>query len=252
MNADKLKQQWIAEENKSFQGWDFSHLDGRWDTEELPWSYEQLIEDYLRPEHQLLDMGTGGGEFLLSLGHPYERTTVTEAWEPNVRLCREKLEPLGVKVTQVFDDASLPLDDDSFDIVINRHEACDTKEIRRILRNNGLLITQQVGASNNHALSRSLLPGFLPPYPEQTLDRQLELLRLLQFEVLHQHEHFPRLRFYDIGAVVFFAKIIEWEFPGFSVEKCFQELCELQKTLLAEGCVESREHRFMIVAKNRK
>ena len=35
---------------------------------------------------RLLDMDTGGGEFLLSLGHPFERTAATEGYPPNVEL----------------------------------------------------------------------------------------------------------------------------------------------------------------------
>ena len=50
------------------------------------------------PEKELLDMGTGGGEFLLTLGHPGEHTTVTEGYPPNVQLCRQRLEPLGIQV----------------------------------------------------------------------------------------------------------------------------------------------------------
>lgn len=58
--------------------------------ESLPWNYKDIVKSYLKPEYKLLDMGTGGGEFLLSLNHPYENTLVTEAWIPNVKLCQEK------------------------------------------------------------------------------------------------------------------------------------------------------------------
>lgn len=43
--------------------------------------------------------------------------------------------------------------------------------------------------------------------------------------------------FYDVGALVYFAKIIEWEFPGFSVDACFGNLCKLQKELDANGFI---------------
>lgn len=64
-------------------------------------------------------MGTGGGEFLLSLGHPYNRISVTEGYEPNLKLCRERLEPLGITVKQVFDDDKLFYDDEQY---ISNHE----------------------------------------------------------------------------------------------------------------------------------
>ena len=43
-------------------------------------------------------MGTGGGELLLSFNHPYDKTSVTEGYEPNIKLCQEVLSPLGIKV----------------------------------------------------------------------------------------------------------------------------------------------------------
>ena len=33
----------------------------------MPWNYQNIILDYLKPEMKLLDIDTGGGEFLLSL-----------------------------------------------------------------------------------------------------------------------------------------------------------------------------------------
>ena len=44
---------------------------------------------------KLLDFDTGGGEFLLSLGHPCENTAATEGYPPNVELCRETILPFG-------------------------------------------------------------------------------------------------------------------------------------------------------------
>ena len=78
MTDRQLLDMWRFEEEFPFAGWDFSHLDGRWEEEELPWDYEGIARGLLRPEHELLDMETGGGEFLLALRHPYEKTAVTE------------------------------------------------------------------------------------------------------------------------------------------------------------------------------
>ena len=52
-----------------------------------------------------------------------------------------------------------------------------------------------------------------------------------------------------MGALVYFAKIIEWEFPEFSVERCFQELCAMEQDIKEKGYIEGIEHRFFILAK---
>ena len=86
MSNNELIMQWEADEAFAFEGWDFSHLNGRWESSEPPWDYKAIIKSYLKETDKLLDMGTGGGEFLLTLEHPYENTYATEAYTPNFEL----------------------------------------------------------------------------------------------------------------------------------------------------------------------
>ena len=94
MNREVLLNQWREEERRGMYGWEFSHLENRYEVSPLPWDYRERVREFLRPGVRLLDMGTGGGELLLTLRHPYELTSVTEGWAPNVELCRKRLEPL--------------------------------------------------------------------------------------------------------------------------------------------------------------
>ena len=252
MNYSKLKEVWKKEEQATFKGWDFSYLENRWDDEELPWNYEVILKKYLKPDYKLLDMGTGGGEFLLSLNHPYSNTSVTEKWIPNVKLCKQKLEPIGIQVKQVFNDSELPFEDNTFDIIINRHESFDIKEVERILKPEGIFITQQVGGKNNEILSKALIDNFNPLYADNTLDNTLKNLENSLFKILYANEYFPYLRFKDIGAIVYFAKVIEWEFPNFSVEDCFDKLCKSNEDINIKGYIESFEHRYIVVCKKQK
>lgn len=252
MDYNALKERWLLEEKREFKGWDFSYFDGRLEEEKLPWDYKSLISKYLNKDSLLLDMGTGGGEFLLSLQHPYTKTSVTEGWEPNLKLCKETLEPLGITVKQVFSDNELPFEDNTFDIIVDRHEEYDAKEVKRILKDKGIFITQQVGGKNNEKLSKLLIPNFESECYDFELKKEVGSFKTLDFSILYENEYFPCLRFFDIGTIVYFAKIIEWEFPNFSVERCFDQLCELEDNLKKNGYIESLEHRFIIVAKNNK
>ena len=56
------------------------------------------------------------------------------------------------------------------------------------------------------------------------------------------------MRFYDVGALVWFARIIPWEFPGFSVETHLPQLLHAQQVLEENGCLEGNVHRFLLVA----
>jgi len=249
MNVSELKKEWLLEEQTEFLGWDFAHIAGRTADEPLPWDYRALVLELLDPAIMLLDMGTGGGEFLLSLSPTPGMTYATEAYPPNIEQSRSTLAPHGIEVAAVTDDAMLPFPDNRFDLVINRHEAYCAKEVYRILKPGGRFITQQVGSRNNSELSRFLL-GDLPELNRPVFDMETAAADLVQagLTVLERQEHHPLLTFYDVGALVYFCRIIEWEFPGFSVERCLDRLCLLQKRLEREGRIQTQEHRFLLTA----
>lgn len=252
MDNENLLKLWKKEEDAAFSGWNFSRLDGRWDEENLPWDYKNIIHKYLKPEDALLDMGTGGGEFLLSLKHPFNKTSVTEMWEPNFKLCMQKLSPLGINLQKVVNDNNLPFPNKSFDLIINRHESFSIKEVKRILKPGGIFITQQVGAENNKILSEKLVKDFKTQYRDNNLKDKVQEFQNSLFEIEYKKEFFPYLRFYDVGALVYFAKIIEWEFPGFTVDNSLNQLYKLHKELDEKSYIESLEHRFILVAKDIK
>ena len=69
------------------------------------------------------------------------------------------------------------------------------------------------------------------------------------FEILQKDEAFRPIRFFDIGAFVWFARIIEWEFPGFSVDRCLDRLMKMQDRIEKDGVIEGTIHRYMIAAR---
>ncbi len=250
MDVASLKACWQAEEKKVFVGWDFSYIEKRSFEEPLPWDYKEKVLQYIRPTQRLLDMETGGGEFLSSLRHPYKNTYATENWEPNYRLLMDTLAKQGITIVRQEEDGTLPFERDFFDIVLNRHGSFRVAELGRVLKPGGLFITEQVGGENNRALSDRLIEGFVPPYPENTLYRVRAQFEEAGFSIVSCGEYFPVLRFFDVGALVWFAKVIQWEFPGFSVETCLDKLLVLQREVEENGFVESREHRFYIIVRN--
>ena len=158
MKTEELRKLWKAEEAIAhIKGWDFSHIEGRYTSEDsLPWDYRAAILEHLHPQMQLLDIDTGGGEFLLSLNHPHRNTAAMENYPPNIALCAETLLPLGIDFRPGSGGGPLPFEDCRFDLVINRHGDFHADEIFRVLKPSGLFITQQVGADNDRALVRLL------------------------------------------------------------------------------------------------
>ncbi|MBO4394694.1 MAG: SAM-dependent methyltransferase, partial [Spirochaetales bacterium] len=98
-------------------------------------------------------------------------------------------------------------------------------------------------------LGEMVLPCVGKPFPHENLREQRAAFIDAGFEILQADEAFGPISFYDIGAFVWFARIIEWEFPGFSVDSCFDRLLELQKTIECNGKISGTTHRYLIVAR---
>lgn len=96
----------------------------------------------------------------------------------------------------------------------------------------------------------NLIPNFKSLYPNFALENEAQKFTAEGFSLLYKNESYPSLKFRDVGAIVYYAKIIDWEFPGFTVDSCLERLIELEKMKESQGYIESLQHRFILVAKN--
>jgi len=153
MNTPQFAQLINEANNHPFSGWDFSFIEDRFRQADLPWSYTERVQALLRTTQAMLDLGTGGGEFLASLSPLPAVTCATEGYLPNIDVAQKRLAPLNVQVYLAATDASLPFSDFRFDLVINRHTAFVADEVLRVLTPGGRFLTQQVGDQNYADLS---------------------------------------------------------------------------------------------------
>ena len=165
-----------------------------------------------------------------------------------MELCRETLLPLGIHFKACEDPANIPFENESFDMIINRHGDFNAEELHRLLKKGGIFVTEQVGGENDRDLVEHVLPNTEKPFPHLNLKEQKKVFEDAGFHILAEEEAYRPIRFYDVGAFVWFAHIIEWEFPAFSVDRCFEQLLKMQKMIEEKGRVEGTIHRFLIVA----
>jgi SAM-dependent methyltransferase len=227
-----------------FSGWDFSYLRGRWQEEEPSWNYDQLVYQRTRQVNSLLDMGTGGGEFLASLAPLPPLTYATESWLPNIPIARQRLESLNVHVLTLHSDDAVSMVDESIELVINRHESFDASEVYRILKPGGSFITQQVGPRDNIQLNEWITGQI--PYITWTLEDETQKLVDAGLQIVNAQETFPETRFYDIGAVVYYLKVISWQIEGFTVDTYLEALYQLHQTIVNNGFIRVQSHRYLI------
>lgn len=234
-----------------FSGWDFSYLHGRQTELKLPWDYRARVMRYLPTVNSLLDMGTGGGEFLSSLTPLPSVTYATEGYAPNLAIARKRLAPFGVTVVDTTADEEnqkLPFEDKSFELVINRHESYDPAELYRILKPGGRFFTQQVGGADNVGLNH-FLQGQGPYIDlDWQITHEVERFEAAGFEIEEALEAHPETTFNDIGAVVYYLKAIPWQIEDFSVEKYHERLLALHEHIHQNNGFTLTSHRFFLCA----
>jgi SAM-dependent methyltransferase len=198
------------------------------EVEPLPWDFAEIVGERARRSPDLLDLGTGGGEWLAGLPHRPPRVVATEPWPRNVPVARERLEPLGVEVVEVeaaSDNVEqrpgdirgrLPLPDSSFHLVVSRHEAFVAAEVARVLSPGGRFLTQQLGSGG--ADFARLLGSPTPRLETFKLELAVRQLEDAGFQVLSSSEGEERLSFRDVGALAWYLKAVPWTVPGFDLQ----------------------------------
>lgn len=249
-NKERFDQLVTEALNQDFSGWDFSHLAGRVNYEDLPWDYAAHVRQHLKDADSMIDMGTGGGEFLSSLVPLPAKTVATEGWVVNVPVAEKRLNPLGIEVYHVDDKHTLPFEPSTFDLIINRHAAYAAMDVHHVLKQNGLFITQQVGGKNCIRFNE-LLDAPDPIYNEILLDKSVNALEAAGFEIVQAEDYFPDERYLDIGAVVCQLSVIKWQIPDFSVERYYDKLAMLHNMIEADGYLSIPAHRFFIKAQKK-
>jgi hypothetical protein len=195
----------------------------------------------------LLDLGTGGGEWLAALPVRPPRTVATEAWQPNVDVARARLGPLGVTVVRAEgapdnvdqnDDeqrSSLPFPDESFRLVVCRHEAYMPMEVARILVAGGHFVTQQVGGDYGDFYRLLGLPGLPRQARKWNLTLATAQLEAAGLRLLAAEEGEETTTFADVGAFVWYLRAVPWALPGFTASEHLSSLRELHARLVSDG-----------------
>ena len=233
-----------------FSGWNFDYLDGRVRECVLPWSYEDLARTEIGPSSRILDLNTGGGETLLDVlqSRRPAHVVATESWPPNISVAREHLEPRGVALRPHRRTDPVPAEDGEFNLVLNRHGACDLAELRRVLTVGGTYLTQAVGRLNDSELNVALDGPELDARDTAMLELEEADLIRNGFEITDSGEAFVEYGFLDIGAVVFHLKAVPWQVPGFDVTTYEPALRRLDAHIRETGEFVVRHHRYFIRA----
>lgn len=233
-----------------FSGWDFSAIARRWRAGRPPWDYAGLLRRRMASAASMVDLGTGGGEFLAKLRPFPARTFATESYRPNRAIARRRLGALGVHLLPVLGRCRIALPARSMELVADRHEEFSAAEVFRVLNDGATFVTQQVGKREGEEFRRAF--GTRPPpatndvrsarsLGKEVAEAGLEILRASEARYTHE--------FLDVGAVVFYLRAIPWEVEGFSPRRHREGLRAIHEEIQRRGAFRVTAHRILLIAR---
>ena len=240
-------------EHAPIDGWDFSWLEGRAVEERPSWRYYDRVRQRVRGAAPLLELQAGTGTMIGSLPSLPRLAVATEGFPPSIRAAAPRLRARNVHLVSTSQTrVGLPFARESFGLIISRHPVeVWWDEIARVLQVGGRYFAQHVGP---HSL-RSLSEFFLGPLPEMSRrDPERERTAAESAGLVVETLESERLRtaFFDIGAVVYFLRVVPWIVPGFDVALFRHRLRDLHDHIEREGAFHTTASRTLIEAIKRK
>ncbi len=232
------------------EGWDFSWLDGRGSEQRPSWGYQRLMSGRLADAAAGLDLQTGGGEVLAGAERFPPTMAATEGFAPNAARAAKLLHPRGVVLVVKAEDTPLPFTDEAFDLVTSRHpNIVQWAEIARVLRPGGTYLAQQIGPASGSELVEHFLGAQAPTREQLHPDAQAEQAKNAGLQVAQMRMEWPRMEFFDVGAVVYFLRKVIWLVPDFTVERYRRQLRELHERIEADGPLVAHSARVLVEAR---
>ena len=231
------------------EGWDFGWLDGRAIEDRPSWHYFDVVAERATTTRSLLEIEAGVGAMIGALPVLPSLAVATEGFAPSVALAATRLQARGVQLVVTSQTrAGLPIAAEAFELVISRHPIEPWwVEIVRVLKPGGQYFAQHVGP---HSL-RSLSECFMGPLPETSKrhpDVEQRAAREAGLVVQTMEVERPRTVFFDVGAVVYFLRLVPWIVPGFTVARYRDVLRDLHGVIQRDGSFETTASRMLVEA----
>lgn len=127
------------------KNWDFSKI--KYEEEYFTnWDMYDILEKNTNSQSKILDLGTGGGEKVLSFFPNAAEILATDFSEEMIKTANENLKKSNKKniTFKQMDNLNMDIPSNYFDVVVARHTCIDAKQIYNTLKKDGILILRGV------------------------------------------------------------------------------------------------------------
>ncbi|MGN7415992.1 class I SAM-dependent methyltransferase [Paenibacillus sp. SAF-068] len=232
-------------------GWNFSSMNVI--SEKIGWNFYEEVVCHTRSSDLLLDIGTGGGEAILSIaGEPLLLVGIDLAQEM-IETAQRNLQTAGVHPNVRFlhmDAENLAFPKHFFNVVSSRHSGFSASEVFRVLAEGGIFLTQQVSEHDKSNIAEAFGRGqSLGIQPGTLMERYKHELQTAGFHDIQAREynvveHYATPE--DLMFLLTHAPII----PDFGkVETDFERFQQFVREHYEEKGIRTNSARFMITAR---
>jgi SAM-dependent methyltransferase len=230
-------------------GWDFGRLhvieEGR------EWYFYDKIVEHCDPSTVLLDIGTGGGKKVLQIAPAVLLLVGVDISAEMVRVAQKSLRASQAKNVRFHQMAaqSLRFPENFFDVVSCRQAAFSPAEVARVLRQDGVFLTQQVSEADKLNIKQAFGRGQGFGVPDGTLkERYIAELGELGFDV--QTFEYDATEYYQTVEDMIFLLRNTPIIPDLGKDgRDFDTLARLIAENQTDKGIRTNSKRFMIVAR---
>lgn len=234
-------------------GWDFSKINSRTIVENKTWNITDIIKNYLNKDKIVLDLGVGGGEKALLLAPLCKELVGVDNSEEMIIKAKQNLKQTSNDNCRfiIANVNSLPFKEKSFDIITCRHAPIDVKEVHRVLKKEGIFISQQVGEEDKLNIKEIFGRGQNWGHKSgEQVEGVLKRFKELNFEIIRFEKYNAAEYYKDMQDIIFLLEntpII----PNFNIDLDKEKLKELEVKYSSSKGIKTNSNRFLLVVQKK-
>lgn len=230
-------------------GWDFSHV--RCTSEGVKWNFYDEVIQNCKATDILLDIGTGGGENLLSMASSAALLIGIDLSHAMVETARQNLQKVAtpnIRFIQM-DAQQLQFPEAFFNVISCKHSPFSASEVARVLTKDGVFLTQQVREFDKANLSQAFGRGQSTREDGALLEQYMKELRDAGFQDI-EYAEYDAVEYYEREEDLLFLLMHTPIIPGFGREEAdFRILQQFIRNYRTDQGIQTNSARFMIAAR---
>lgn len=207
------------------------------------YQFVDVINDYIEPQDHFVCFSTDGGELVEEMRMYPQVSFLVDRKQEEAKI---RLEERPIRLTTLTKDNRYPFKDEKMDVVVCYNENFNPTEGKRILKDGGTLIINQLGSENLYELYAFLGPKFL--FNKWDLQALKNGLANHGFSILSGHEEKAEIRFRTLASFHHYIKDMAFVKID-NIKNYANQYFLISQAIEKHGFFAMHTHRFYVAAR---